>query len=237
MAKHCPSRMDIWKMFDLISPTYDRMNRIMTLGCDRYWRGQLARFLPNELEISLLDCATGTGDQMISLMEKTPFIKEAHGIDLAAEMIRLGREKMQSKWYGKRVFFKEASALDLPYSHDRFDCATISFGIRNVTDVRLCLREMRRVLKPGGRALVLECSLPSNPLLRAGHLFYMRTLLPAIGSWISKNKQAYRYLNETVETFPSGEAFCQLMREEGFKSVRANPLTFGVVSIYQGDKE
>lgn len=225
-----PSRDEIWKMFDTISPTYDRVNAIMTFRRDKYWRRKVGDFFPDCEKIELLDCATGTGDQIFTLLEK---VVSAVGIDLSEEMIRIAKQKDKEK----KVQWGVASALDIPYADESFDCATMSFGIRNVTDVPRCLKEIHRVLKKGGRILILECSLPKNPLVKFGHLFYMRTLLPRIGGWIANNAKAYSYLNRTVETFPSGEHFCKLMEDAGFQKVKANPLTLGVVSIYQGDKE
>jgi demethylmenaquinone methyltransferase/2-methoxy-6-polyprenyl-1,4-benzoquinol methylase len=126
--------------------------------------------------------------------------------------------------------------MDIPVKDNRFDAVTISFGIRNMTDVRKALREMRRVLKPGGRVLILEFSLPVNSFIRKVHLFYLRHVLPRIGRWISGDAYAYRYLNETIETFPHGESFCQLLTDAGFVKTRAYPLSFGIASIYCGDK-
>jgi demethylmenaquinone methyltransferase / 2-methoxy-6-polyprenyl-1,4-benzoquinol methylase len=231
-----PPRDEIWKMFDIISPTYDLMNRVMTLGLDKYWRKKMISFLPPKADIHLLDCATGTGDQLITFMEGSEKIHQAYGIDLAKEMLRLGEKKIQGKPYAEKVVFQEASAMALPYPDNTFDCASMSFGIRNVTDVLLCLKEIYRVLSPQGRILILECSIPSNPVIKAAHLFYMRKILPRLGAVISKDKKAYRYLNETVETFPSGENFCSIMKNAGFSQVHANPLALGAVSIYQGDK-
>lgn len=231
-----PSRTEIWKMFDLISPTYDLMNRVMTMGLDQYWRKKMLFFLPQKKEITLLDCATGTADQLIVLLENAPEIIQAHGIDLAQEMIRIGEKKICGKPYAGRVKFEQASAMSLPYPDNSFDCVTMSFGIRNVTDVLGCLKEIYRVLKPEGRALILECSIPSNRGIKIAHLFYMRNILPRIGGLIARNKDAYRYLNKTVETFPSGEDFCNIMRQADFVHAHAHPLTGGVVSIYRGDK-
>ncbi|MCB0314807.1 MAG: class I SAM-dependent methyltransferase, partial [Calditrichaeota bacterium] len=119
---------------------------------------------------------------------------------------------------------------------DRFDAVTISFGIRNVTDVSRALGEMKRVLKGGGKAIILEFSLPGNALMRSLYLFYFRKVLPRIGGLISGDSFAYRYLNETVESFPYGEAFCDLMRQAGFHQVKMTPLTFGIATIYEGEK-
>lgn len=232
-----PSRQDIWKMFDDISPTYDRVNRIMTFGCDQWWRKQLAAFLPQHPNLRLLDCATGTGDQIIALLEKKPNIASIIGIDLAEAMLALAQEKLKRKPYRSKVELRVASALDTQLPDNHFDCVTISFGIRNLTDVMAAFQEFRRVLKPGGRLLILEGTIPHIKWLKALHLFYLRKFLPRIGGTISKNLPAYRYLNTTIETFPQGERFCGLMRAAGYVKVKANPIFGGVVTVYQGDKD
>ncbi len=223
---------NIHQMFDQISPTYDLVNRVMTLRLDQSWRKKMARYLPKG-NITLLDCATGTADQLIALMENCPRIKKAIGIDLAAEMVAIGKKKVATKPYADKVSFQIASALELPFENATFDCLTISFGIRNVTDVKKALNEFRRVLKPGGHLIILEGSIPENGILRSLHQFYLRHVMPRIGGLISKKPFAYRYLNQTIETFPSGLAFCDLMREAGFKAT-AHPLMGGVATIYLG---
>jgi len=231
-----PSRHEIWKMFDRISKTYDQVNRVLTFGLDVYWRKKMAAFLPPNEEINLLDLATGTADQIILLMERSSKIVQAVGIDLASEMLRLGAEKLKEKPYASKVLLQEANALKLPFNDASFDCVTMSFGIRNVTDVESCLKEMRRVLKPKGRALILEGTLPSKQPLRAIHFFYMRYLMPRICGWISKNKPAYVYLNRTIETFPNGQAFCTLLKKAGFAEANCHPISGGLVTIYEGNK-
>lgn len=231
-----PSRTGVCEMFDAISPTYDRINLILSMGIDRYWRKKMGAFLPVQENIFLLDCATGTGDQIFSLMDNSPVISSAVGIDFASNMLDIAKEKTDKKSYRHKVSFRQASAMEIPYPESTFDCATVSFGIRNVSDVPLCLTEVFRVLKRGGKFLVLEFSIPKNPLIKTGHLFYLRRFLPAIGGLISKNKQAYSYLNRTIETFPSGESFLQLLQAAGFAKTRAHPLTFGIATIYEGHK-
>lgn len=231
-----PSRKEVWKMFDSISPTYDRVNRLMTCGIDLYWRKVLASHLPQKQTLSLLDCATGTADQILSLMDRSKQIAEAIGIDLSTEMLRIGKEKVERKSYAPAVRLIEASATEIPFPEKRFDCVTMSFGIRNVTDVSLCLREIHRVLKAEGRALILESSLPSNRILRRLHLLYLRKFLPRIGSLVSKQKEAYVYLNQTIETFPHGKVFCDLMTGAGFSKATAYPLTGGIVTLYVAEK-
>ncbi len=232
-----PSRQEIWKMFNQISSTYDCVNRVMTFGLDQYWRKKMCRFLPEGEELNLLDCATGTGDQIIAFLENSSRVKTAVGIDLADEMVAIGEKKVRKKRYASSVEFKVASALHIPYPNESFDCVTISFGIRNVTDVILALKEFLRVLKPGGRLLILEGTVPHNACLRGVHLFYLRNCLPLIGGFISKKQSAYRYLNETIETFPSGERFLALMETAGFCNGVGHPLTGGIATVYQGDKQ
>ncbi len=223
-------------MFDAISPTYDRVNRIMTGGIDRHWRKKMVSLVPSKPDLVLLDCATGTGDQLFTLLDNCPNITSAIGIDLAQEMLKLAEIKLQKKPYAQKVKWQHASASALPFPDHSFDCLTISFGIRNVEDVALTLKEFFRVLKKDGSLLILETSLPKNTLLRKVHLFYLRHILPKLGGWISKNQAAYVYLNQTTETFPSGESFCSLLKDAGFKTARTHPLMGGVVSIYQALK-
>jgi len=231
-----PSRAEIWNMFDLISSSYDKTNRWMTLGFDLYWRRKVADFLPKQ-EFTLLDCATGTADQILTLMQKKAKIHHAIGIDLSEEMLKIGQAKIEKTPFADRITLQKASALSLPFPRDSFDCVTMSFGIRNVTDVPLCLQEILRVLKAEGRVILLETSLPQNRLLKAFHLFYLRHLLPRIGGWISRKASAYSYLKQTAETFPHGDAFCQLLQQAGFQSIQQIPLTFGCVSLYLASKK
>ena len=153
-------------------------------------------------------------------MEHTKKVGQAIGIDLATEMLRIGREKMKQKTYKNKVLLQEGSATALPFSSNTFDCATISFGIRNVDNVPLALSEMHRVLKPGGRIIALEFSLPTNDLLKALHLFYLRRCLPYVGGWLSKNRDAYTYLNKTIEAFPSGQTFARFSRMQALQPLK-----------------
>jgi demethylmenaquinone methyltransferase/2-methoxy-6-polyprenyl-1,4-benzoquinol methylase len=235
--RQAPSRHEVWKMFNQISSTYDCINRVMTLGMDQLWRKRLCSFLPHQKEMKILDCATGTGDQIIALMEKNPEIVSVIGIDLAGAMIEIGKQKIKKKIYANKVEFQVASALAIPFPDNSFECVTISFGIRNVTDIMAAFKEFRRVLKPHGRVLILEGTIPRRKWLKSLHLFYLRHFLPRIGGAISKNFKAYRYLNQTIETFPQGERFCGLMRAAGFVTVQENLLFGGIVTAYQGDKD
>jgi demethylmenaquinone methyltransferase/2-methoxy-6-polyprenyl-1,4-benzoquinol methylase len=232
-----PSRREIWKMFDQISPTYDSANRVLSFGLDQIWRKKLCSFLPTSSGMRILDCATGTGDQIIALMQKRPDTSEVIGIDLAEAMLTIGKKKMAQKPFGNKVELRVASALDIPYPDNCFDCVTISFGIRNVTDIMAAFKEFRRVLKPGGRLLILEGTIPKAQWLRSLHLFYLRYLLPSIGGLISRNFKAYRYLNQTIESFPQGEKLNGKLRAAGFIQVQSNPILGGITTVYQGDKD
>jgi len=151
-------------------------------------------------------------------------------------MLVFGMRKIHQRGLSAKYQLARGDATQLGVASDQFDALTISFGIRNTVDVPQALREIHRILNPEGRALILEFSLPSNRPFRAFYLFYFRNVLPKLGGLLSGDWYAYKYLNETVETFPYGEEFCALMRDAGFKNVRAFPLTFGIATIYQGDK-
>lgn len=225
------------QMFDSISSSYDTVNRILSCGLDLYWRWRLSSFVPKKHSLYLLDGATGTGDQLISVMKNCKNIHQAAGIDLSPQMLKLAYEKTRKKSYGHRLLFKEASLLDLPFPDNTFDCVTLSFGIQNVGDVGRALREIQRVLKDGGTVLILEFSLPSYLWLRKMHLFYLSQILPRVGGFFSKNEGAYDYLHRTILSFPYGEGFCAYLKENGFQEVKARPLTAGIVTLYQGWKK
>lgn len=223
-------------MFDRISPTYDRVNRLMTAGLDKFWRKKVASFVPKSSNLALLDCATGTGDQIFSLLDSISTIERAVGVDMSEKMLKRAQTKSTARPDAKKIEWVTASASALPFPEKSFDCVTISFGVRNFENLELSLKECLRVLKPQGRLLILETSLPKNSLIKKLSLLYLRHLLPKIGGWVSKQRDAYVYLNETIETFPSGKNFCAILEQAGFTHVRATPLTFGAVSIYQGDR-
>ena len=229
-------RNEVWRMFDRIAHRYDLLNRSLSMGQDVLWRKKMKRYLPDGEGLRLLDLATGTADQLLYLAAD-PRVGEGVGMDLAEKMLEVGREKIEKQNLSDRLRLETGDALDVPVEDAFADVVTITFGIRNVISVQEALTEIRRVLKPGGRVLILEFSLPQNGLLRSAYLFYFRHVLPRIGGLVSGDAYAYRYLNQTVETFPYGEGFCELMRAAGFVGVQAHPLTFGIASIYQGDKE
>ena len=230
-----PSRNEIWKMFDQISSTYDSINKILSLGMDRSWRKKAASHLPKKSPLQILDLATGTADQLIALFDHSSSIEKAIGIDLSEEMLSLGRKKIEQKPYRKKIKLIKADAEKLPFKNESFDAATFSFGIRNVASPITALKEIHRVLKPKGVAIILEFALPSYPW-RWGHLFYLRHILPRLGALFSKNKEAYTYLNRTIETFPQGPSFCRLLEEAQFQQVKMDKMGLGAVICYLGEK-
>lgn len=235
-GKEEPSRREVWKMFDRIAGRYDLLNRMLSFGQDVVWRNRVARHLPGKQNMRILDLATGTADQLISIFKHNKNAESAIGIDMAEMMLEVGRTKLEKRNLNESISLQTGNAVKIPFSDQSFDATTISFGIRNVNDVSESLREMYRVLRPNGRAIILEFSLPGNALIRSGYLFYFRHILPRLGSLISGDSYAYKYLNQTVETFPYGRAFCELMTNAGFDNVKATPLTFGIATIYQGDR-
>ena len=223
-------------MFDEISSTYDLLNNLLSFGLHREWRKRLLEYFPERGNLNLLDLATGTADVLITLCLGNNKITNAYGIDMADKMLEIGRKKVRQYGLHTKIKLQQGDINQTGFKDDSFDITTISFGIRNVTDPTKVLAEMHRVLKKEGRALILEFSLPKNSLLRGVHLFYLRNIVPLFGGLISGHPQAYRYLNQTVESFPYGDEFCRWMFEAGFKNVKAHPLLFGVASIYEGEK-
>ncbi|HPU97876.1 MAG TPA: bifunctional demethylmenaquinone methyltransferase/2-methoxy-6-polyprenyl-1,4-benzoquinol methylase UbiE [Candidatus Hydrogenedentes bacterium] len=232
-----PSRHQIWKMFDRIAPAYDRANRLLSMGTDRRWRAKLVALLPDTPGLKLVDLATGTGDVLLAAArERTGTLNIAVGADLSGGMLSVGREKIRAAGLSGKCFLTRGDALHLPFPDCWADAVTMAFGIRNTVDPPAALREMARILRPGGRALILEFSLPEHPLIRSGYLFYFRHMLPLLGGWIAGDTGAYRYLNRTVESFPQGETFISLMAAAGFARMRHIKLTFGIASLYIGEK-
>jgi demethylmenaquinone methyltransferase/2-methoxy-6-polyprenyl-1,4-benzoquinol methylase len=232
-----PSREKVWRMFDRIAGRYDLLNRLLSFRQDVRWRKKLVQHFPSAKNLQMLDLATGTADVLLSLFKQSENLERGVGIDMAREMLKVGRGKVHKEQKDNQIVLYPADAMHLPFRDNSFHLVTIAFGIRNVLDLNKGLGEMNQVLKKGGRLLVLEFSLPSSRWFRKIYLFYFRKILPVIGGIISGDMYAYNYLNQTVETFPYGEEFCNLMLEAGFSKVKFVPLTFGIASIYIGDKK
>lgn len=229
------SKSESYRIFDAIAGRYDFINTVLSVGLHRGWRRALRRALPDRKGLECLDLATGTADVAIEL-SRCEKVRQIVGIDLSRGMIALGEEKIRELALKDKIRLEVGDAQKLPYASERFDVATMSFGIRNVPRTLDCLREIHRVLKPGGRCLILEFALPRSKLVRGFHLFYLRRLLPIIGRLLSGHATAYTYLNETIEEFPHGADFTALMQRAGFRGASFQSLSFGIVNLYRGDK-
>ncbi len=235
MSGHEISREHVTELFDRISPSYDLVNCLVSFGIDRGWRKKFLKYLPKQTELTMCDLATGTGDQIIAA-SKCPYIGKFYGFDLSTGMLNLGQKKLAKKGLKKKALLQVGNALSLPVADSFCDITTITFGIRNVTSPLKCLSEMHRILRPGGLCFVLEFSLPTSKWIKPSYLFYLRHILPKIGGMISKNKAAYTYLNETIESFPAGKAFLEIMEAAGFNDCKQVPLSFGIASLYIAKK-
>lgn len=222
----------ISQMFDGIADTYDTTNRILSFGQDIAWRAQMAHFLPAEGDIALLDVATGTADVLITLCTQCPRVKQAVGIDVADNMLNIARQKLAKRGFLQNITLHNADASALPFANHSFDVVSIAFGIRNVAAHDDALSEFARVLKPQGRLIILEFSMPSHGLVKKLYQFYFRHILPRLGGWLSSNPQAYRYLNSSVEAFPHPSQYRQMLLSKGFSVVELKTLSFGVATIY-----
>lgn len=232
MSDHGDRARSVRDMFSAIAPTYDVLNRVLSLGIDQRWRRALVAHLPDGPG-RVLDLACGTGDVALEIARARPEARIV-GTDFTLEMLRAGRPKMARAGQTGRIEFHNASAEALPYPDASFDAVTMAFGIRNVVRRELALAEMRRVLRPGGQALILDFSLPPNLVVRALYSVYFRRLLPLLGGLVSGSFDAYRYLPRSVEGFPPRQAFARLMEEQGFKGVTHRDFTMGVATLYRG---
>ncbi len=225
-------KRDSYQIFNDIAPTYDFLNHVLSLGIDRYWRKKLASRVPLG-QIQVLDLATGTGDLALTVAHWRPEATIT-ALDLSQGMIDIGKRKVEQKNLTHRVKMAIGDGVNLSIPDRSVDIISIGFGIRNFSGPYDSLKQCARALRPGGKILILEFSWPPNRLVRSIYNFYFRYLLPWIGNRLSRHKDAYTYLNQTVENFPFGEAFLQLMRDAGFQTVSATPLTFGIATLYQG---
>ncbi|MBN2139150.1 MAG: bifunctional demethylmenaquinone methyltransferase/2-methoxy-6-polyprenyl-1,4-benzoquinol methylase UbiE [Sedimentisphaerales bacterium] len=223
-------------MFDRIALNYNLLNHILSLGLDFSWRRKLIKNLETERKIELLDLAAGTGDVVIQALRKTRNIEKALALDISENMLEICRSRLAKARLADRVDLLCADAARTGLPDDSFDAITIAFGIRNVPDVAETLDEMHRLLRHRGRALILEFSLPTNRFLRPLYLLYLRCFVPLIGALVARDRNAYRYLNTTIEKFHQPDDFRRLMRQTGFKDVRVMPMTCGIVALYSGTK-
>jgi demethylmenaquinone methyltransferase/2-methoxy-6-polyprenyl-1,4-benzoquinol methylase len=216
------------EMFGSIARRYDLANHVLSCGIDFYWRARATDIVAGWHPHTIADLATGTGDLALALQRKLPDA-EIVGVDFLPEMLKLARRKGV-----RRVVL--ADAMKLPFADASFDCVTIAFGMRNLENYSGALNEIARVLNTSGHLLMLEFSLPEMPILRSAYRFYLHFCLPILGSFLTKRKNAYDYLGDSIEEFPSGNAMCELMQAIGYVSPSFEALTGGIVTIYTAAK-
>jgi demethylmenaquinone methyltransferase / 2-methoxy-6-polyprenyl-1,4-benzoquinol methylase len=221
-------------LFDSIARRYDLLNHLFSGGIDTLWRRKaISRLHPGE-NGRILDVATGTGDFAIAAARLAP--REVVGVDISEEMLAIGREKISARGFSRIVTLRKGEAESLPFADGSFDAAIVAFGVRNFEDLPRGLAEMHRVLRPGGRIVVLEFSRPGGFPFRQMYLFYFLHVIPLVGRLISGNSEAYSYLPASVMAFPEGDEFLAILSGAGFTGTSAERLTFGIASIYTAEK-
>ena len=219
-------------MFDAIAPRYDFLNHLLSAGIDRHWRSRAIRSLHLTGRECVLDLCTGTADLAIAARLARPPATRVIGVDFAGAMLLIGAQKIRRAGLSDRIALARGDAMRIPVADASVDAVTIGFGIRNVEEPELALRDVARVLKPGGQLVVLEFAIPTTPLFKAVYLTYFRHILPRIGRAVSRHDAAYRYLPASVGAFASPDAFMTLLRNVGFRDVSADPMAFGSVYMY-----
>ncbi len=219
-------------MFDAIAARYDFLNHLLSAGIDRRWRKRAIRSLALTGHERVLDLCTGTADLAIAAVCATPGASRVVGVDFAAVMLGVGREKLRRARLDDRVTLVRGDATHIPMADGSVDAVTIAFGIRNVDDTAVACAEIRRVLKPGGRLAILEFAVPTTPGLSALYLWYLNRVLPFIGRAVSHHNAAYGYLPASIGAFASPDAFVKILRQSGFSDIFPVRLTFGSVMLY-----
>ena len=222
------------QMFDSIAPKYDFLNHFLSLGIDNIWRKKALKLLKGKHVNSLLDIACGTGDLSFEALKQG--IADVTGVDISRQMLSFAGKKAKERGLEEKVTFEHADAENLQFQSNSFDAVTVAFGVRNFENLEKGLSEINRVLKEDGTCVILEFSKPTGFPFKQIFAFYFKFILPAIGRMVSKDNRAYTYLPESVEAFPEGESFVDILKKIGFKDVRYKKLTFGVASIYCGCK-
>lgn len=225
----------IAQMFDGIAFRYDFLNHFLSLGIDKGWRKKAMRYLAPFQPKNILDIATGTGDLAI-LEAKTLAPDKIIGVDISEGMLNIGAKKVADNGYSDRITLQVADSESLPFSDNSFDAVTAAFGVRNFENLEKGLREMHRVLKPGGKAVILEFTSPTVFPVKQFFQLYFRYITPWIGKWVAKSKEAYSYLPESVKAFPQNESMVTILGKTGFKQATYRSLTMGICAIYFADK-
>lgn len=224
----------VTRMFDTISGDYDGLNRVISFGIDIKWRKKVVNIVKESAPKTVLDIATGTGDLAINLAETDA--DKIVGLDISSGMLEIGKQKIKNKNLDSRIEMILGDSENMPFDNNTFDAITVAFGVRNFETLENGLKEILRVLKPGGTFVILETSMPNKTPYKQGYNFYTKNILPLIGKTFSKDKTAYKYLCESASVFPYGEALNNILRKIGFIDVKDLPQTFGVATIYVSSK-
>lgn len=221
-------------MFNNISKKYDFLNHFLSLGIDIIWRKKAIKLLKQQQPKQILDIATGTGDFAIAALKLNP--EKVTGVDISEGMLNVGKEKIKSKNLENKIELQLGDSENLNFKDNTFDAYTVGFGVRNFENLEKGLSEMLRVLKPNGSAIILEFSKPKKFPTKQLYNFYFNNILPGIGRLFSKDSSAYTYLPESVNAFPDGEDFIQILTKLGYKNPKIITLMFGIASIYKANK-
>ena len=226
---------DIQDIFNDLAPKYDLLNHLLSLNIDKRWRRKAMKYIAETEKGRLLDVACGTGD--FSVAAHKVGVKQVNGIDISSNMVEVGRRKVKELGLEQSVDLQVGDSEQMDFADSTFDVVTVAFGVRNFEHLEIGLKEMCRVLRPGGKVIILEFSTPEYFPMKQLYLFYFRHILPIIGGWISGNKGAYDYLPASVMRFPQGETFLRILKSCGFVSPIQQKLTGGIASIYVARKE
>ncbi len=227
-------KQKVEKMFNDIAPKYDLLNHVLSGGIDIVWRKQVRKLLEPLQPKQILDVATGTGDLAIELAKLDP--KKIVGLDIAAQMLQVGEVKIKKLKLDHVIRMVHGDSAKIPFSDNSFDAITVAFGVRNFENLQKGLQQMHRVLKPKGRVVVLEFSKPNQFFFKQLYQFYFKYILPLVGRTISKHKEAYTYLPDSVSKFAEGQAFLDQMAMAGFHENKQKRLTMGIATLYWGTK-
>jgi demethylmenaquinone methyltransferase / 2-methoxy-6-polyprenyl-1,4-benzoquinol methylase len=222
-------------MFDNIAGRYDFLNRFLSAGTDTGWRKKALLELKSSDPKSILDVATGTADLAI-MASRLLNPDHVTGIDISEGMLEIGREKIKQKALGNTIELLKGDSEAINFGDASFDAVTVAFGVRNFQNLEKGLSEILRVLKPGGKLVVLEFSKPSNPVIKSFYNLYMKFVAPVAGKLFSKNRKAYQYLDESIRKFPQGKEFVEVLNRLGYHQTKCKSLSLGICSIYCGEK-
>ncbi len=228
-------KKQVENMFDKIAFRYDFLNRFLSAGIDVGWRKKAINQLVSSKPKNILDVATGTGDFALTCYQILK-PEKITGIDISEGMLEIGKKKIKRAGLQQKIELLNGDSEAILFDDNTFDAVTVAFGVRNFENLEKGLAEIRRVLKPGGKLIVLECTKPSIPVIKELYNFYMKTITPKIGKIIAKNNEAYQYLNDSVLQFPEKESFIHILNQSYYRNAFYKTLTLGICSIYCAEK-